>query len=231
MTLGSEYFQNTAPLDTEAGPVRTQGAPFELSSKFALAIVGRVAGASDVVVDAIADDVVDVSSAEVVVAVDDSVEDSSVDVAVSVVDGMVDVVEAISVVKVVPVEAVSTEERVVVSLREGSALLEVSDEVKAVEERVSVVEVSVTAEVVVPVDTVYVSVSVEAEDDGAEDEEETPVVVKLGLHGPAMTASAARRATSPVTILLKEGIAMVKQSFRRSKRAIAYGGEKKQEEG
>jgi hypothetical protein len=154
-----------------------------------LAIVGRVAGASDVVVDAIAD-VVDVSSAEVVVAVDDSVEDNSVDVAVSVVDGMVDVVEAISVV-----------------------------------------EVSVTAEVVVPVDTVYVSVSVETEEDGAEEEAETLVVVKLGLHGPAMTASAARRATIPVTILLKECIAMVKQSLRRSKRVIAYGRGKKQEGG
>lgn len=168
MTLGSEYFQNTAPLDTEAGPLRTQGAPFELSSKFALAMVGRVAGASDVVVDAIAD-VVEVSSA-VVVAVDDSVEDASVDVAVSVVDGMVDVVEAISVVNVVPVEAVS--------------LREVSDEVAVEREIISVVEVSVAAEVVVPADTVYVSVSVESEDDVAEDEAETLVVVTLGLHGP-----------------------------------------------
>lgn len=215
MTLGSEYFQNTAPLDTEAGPLRTQGAPFVLSSKFALAMVGRVAGASDVVVDAIAD-VVEVSSAEVVVAVDDSVEDASADVAVSVVDGMVDAVEAISVVNVVPVEAVS--------------LREVSDEVAVEREMVSVVEVSVGAEVVVPVDKVYVSVSVESEDDVAEDEAETLVVVTLGLHGPAMTASAARRATSPVTTLLKEGIAMMKESLRRSKRVIAYRG-KKQEGG
>lgn len=71
-----------------------------------------MAGASDVVVDSIAD-VVDVSSAEVVVIVEDSVEDAddeiSVDVAVSM-------VEVVSVAEVVPVEAVSTEETVEVSL-------------------------------------------------------------------------------------------------------------------
>lgn len=76
-----------------------------------------------------------------------------------------------------------------------------------------------------PVDTLKVSVSVEAEDDAAEDDEaETLVVVGLGLHGPAMTASAARRATSAVAILLKEGIAIVNESLGRSKRVIACEG-------
>lgn len=146
MTLGWERFQNPRLLDgpdKAAGPVRAHGVPISLSSKPALAMVGRVAGAADVVVGAVAD------------VVDDSV------------------------AEVVPVETVS---------------VEVSDEVTVVEE--------MATELVAAVDTTDVSASAEAE---------TLEEVRLGLHGPAMTTSAARRTTSLAAMFLKEGITMAKK--------------------